>query len=68
VGSRAEELFLNHKASPVIRSFTDPSRTKSPGIHEGEELVLPGGRSERRDLLIIRTDLKEELNYTMVIL
>jgi PAS domain S-box-containing protein len=68
VGTRAEKLFPGHKGSPIFRSFSDPSRTKSPGVHAGQEVVLPGGRSERRDLLIIRTDLKEELNYTMVIL
>jgi hypothetical protein len=46
----------------------DPARTKSPGLHAGEEIILPDGKRIRADLLMIRTDLEEELNYTLVVL
>ncbi|MCK4751556.1 MAG: hypothetical protein KAT15_31075, partial [Bacteroidales bacterium] len=68
IGTQAKDLFHKSGGSPVISSFSDPARTKSPGIHSEQELVLPDGRKERKDILMIRTDLKEELHYTLVVL
>jgi PAS domain S-box-containing protein len=68
IAIRAEKLFHERNSSPVVRSFADPVRKKSPGIHTGQVVALPDGRSIQCDLLIIQTDLKEEVHYTMVIL
>ena len=68
IGTQAKQLFHETGGSPIVNSFSDPARTKSPGIHASQELVLPDGRKELKDLLMIRTDLKEELHYTLVVL
>lgn len=52
----------------MISHFCDPALSKSPGRHTNQELILADGRVERRDILLIYSDLKEEVNYTMVIL
>jgi len=57
IGTKADTLFHSSSSSDIIRSFTDP-----------EELVLPDGKMIQNDLMIIRTDLKDELLYTLVIL
>ena len=68
IATRAEKLFHERNNAPVVRNFIDPARKKSPGIHTEQVIVLPDGSSDQRDLLIIQTDLKEEMHYTMVIL
>ena len=67
-GHKADQLFHKSNRSAVVTSFADPARTKSPGIHPDQDIILSGGKTIRKDLLIIRTDLKEELHYTMVVL
>jgi PAS domain S-box-containing protein len=67
-GNQVNSLFSQNPGSSVISHYCDPARSKSPGLHPGQELILADGRVERRDILLIRTDLKEEVNYTLVIL
>ena len=67
-GQKANLLFQENNHSSVVTSFADPARTKSPGLFTEQEIILSGGKTIRTDLLIIRTDLKEELHYTMVLL
>jgi PAS domain S-box-containing protein len=67
-GKQAGILLGDGENSPVLRNFCDPARSKSTGIHTDQQLNLPDGRSEQRDLMVIKTDLKEELQYTLVIL
>lgn len=68
IGQKASGLFISPGSSATVTSFADPAKTKSPGVHADQQIVLTGGESLRRDLLIIRTDLKEEVNYSLVIL
>ena len=68
IGARADQLFNSNSHSPVVNSFMDPAKTKSPGLHTGQVLVLPDGNKEQKDILIIRTDLKDELHFSMVVL
>ncbi len=67
-GIRVQELFHEQDSSLTVNSFTDPAKTKTPGIHTGQKLALHNGQILQKDILIIRTDMKEELHYTMVVL
>ncbi len=67
-GNQVSSLFSKDPGSPLIANFCDPAKTKTPGLHSGQKLILANGKEEKMDLLVIRTDLKEELNYSMVIL
>ncbi len=67
-GNQVSSLFSKDPGSLLIANFCDPAKTKSPGLHSGQKLILANGKEEKMDLLVIRTDLKEELNYSMVIL
>ncbi len=66
--SKAELLFPGKISSDIIASFVDPARTKRAGIHEDQILEIPGRTPEKKSVMLIRTDLKEELLYTMIIL
>ncbi len=68
LGTKVETLFHHRNTSDVINSFTDPAKTKSPGIYSDQELALPDGKLLRKDMMVIRTDLKDEINFTLVIL
>jgi len=67
-GNQVSRLFSQNPGTSVISHFCDPALSKSPGRHTNQELILVDGRVERRDILLIQSDLKEEVNYTMVIL
>ncbi len=67
-GNQVSRLFSQNPGTSVISHFCDPALSKSPGRHTNQELILVDGRVERRDILLIHSDLKEEVNYTMVIL
>ena len=68
IGNKAELLFDLEKSSDVIQSFVDPARTKTSGTYPAKELVLPEGKSYKRDLRIISTDLKDEFLFTLLML
>ncbi len=68
LGSRVEDLFPAENTSDVISGFVNPARTKAPGIFKGQELQIPGRQSELASLMVISTDLVDELLYTLVIL
>ncbi|MCP4311597.1 MAG: PAS domain-containing protein [Bacteroidetes bacterium] len=67
-GKQVSSLFGKDPGSQVVAHFCDPARSKSPGLHPEQEFILSDGRTMRTDILLIRTDLKEELNYSMLIL
>jgi len=68
LGSRVEKLFPADNPSDVISGFINPARSKSKGIFKGQELQIPGRQSEEASLMVISTDLVEELLYTLIIL
>jgi hypothetical protein len=68
LGNRVERIFPSENASDVIAAFIHPSRTKTAGIFKGEELQVPGRQPIEADLMVISTDLEDEMLYTLVIL
>ncbi len=68
LGSRVENLFPGENPSDIIAGFIDPARSKSIGIHKDQELNIPGRTKEIADLMVISTDLVEELLFTLIIL
>jgi len=68
VGSRAEVLFPTRPSSDIVTNFVDPARTKSAGIYPDQLLEVPGSPPEKTTLMLMQTDLKEELLYTLLIL
>lgn len=68
IGSRADKLFDLKNSSDVIKSYADPAKPKTSGNYPDQEFVLPGGKIFRRDLMIITTDLGDELLYTLIML
>ena len=68
LGTNSEALFNRDNGSEVVYSFTDPGRSKKPGIHENQRVVLPDGKSLTADLFLVCTDLKDELHYSLIIL
>jgi len=68
IGSKADQLFDLEKSSDVIKSFTDPVRTKTPGNYPEQEFILSGGKMFKSDLMIITSDLGDELLFTLIVL
>ncbi|HER07864.1 MAG TPA: PAS domain S-box protein [Bacteroides sp.] len=68
LGNRAGILFHPDNASDVVTGFADPARSKSPGIYTDQEIILPDGKAQKRDMMLIRTDLKEERHFTLILL
>ena len=68
LGTQVKNLFSENPGSSLVASFCDPARTKSAGLHPSQQVVLANGRKLEVDLLLIRTDLKEEVHYSMLIL
>jgi hypothetical protein len=60
--NKLKETLIRH------RQICLPARNKTPGVYPDQELVLPDGNKLRKDFLVIRTDLKDELLFTLVIL
>ena len=68
LGSRVEKLFPAENTSEVISGFINPARSKNKGIFKGQELAVPGRQTEQASLMLISTDLVDELLYTLIIL
>jgi len=68
IGAKVDKLFHSSNTSEVIRSFGDPAKNKIPGIFSDQELVLPDGKILQKELMLIRTDLKDELLFTLIVL
>ena len=66
--SRVEKLFPADNTSDVISGFVNPARSKTTGIFKGQELQIPGRPTEQANLMVISTDLVDELLYTLIIL
>jgi PAS domain S-box-containing protein len=68
IGSAAEDLFPGKLQSDVLAAFVDPARSKKTGLHQDQVLEISGQVSEKMTFMIIRTDLQDELLYTLLIL
>ncbi len=68
IGAGVSTLFPEKNASEVISSFIDPARSKIAGVFPDQVLEIPGQKPDRGSLLLIRTDLEDELLYTLLIL
>jgi PAS domain-containing protein len=68
IGARAEVLFQEGPQSEIISGFIDPARSKTAGIYHDQLLEIPDQSPEKSTFMLIRTDLKEELLYTLLIL
>jgi PAS domain-containing protein len=65
---RVEKLFPAENSSDVISGFINPALSKNKGIFKGQELQVPGRQAEEVSLMLISTDLVDELLYTLIIL
>ena len=68
IDSRVEKLFPSDNPSDVITAFIDPAKSKTTGVFKEQELQLSGRAAERVNLMVISTDLEEELLYSLIIL
>lgn len=68
IGSKVENLFDAENSSDIITSFMDPARSKSTGVFKEQKLQLPGQPVKSESILLIRTDLEDELLYSLLIL
>lgn len=68
LGNRVEQLFPGKNNSDVVAGFIDPARSKSAGVFKDQELDIPGKEKEVSDLMVINTDLVEEMLHTLIIL
>jgi len=68
LGSRVGKLFPAENPSDVISGFISPARSKTSGVFKEQELLIPGKQAEEVNLMIINTDLVDELLYTLIIL
>jgi len=68
LGNRVALLFPEENTSDVISGFINPARSKTKGIHKDQELQIPGRQTEKVNLMLITTDLVDELLYTLIIL
>ncbi|MEA3460855.1 MAG: PAS domain-containing protein, partial [Bacteroidota bacterium] len=65
---RVEILFPGENSSDIIAGFIDPARSKSTGLFKDQELEIPGRTVETANLMLISTDLVDEVLYTLLIL
>lgn len=68
LGNRVASLFPEENTSDVIAGFINPSRSKTKGIYKDQKLQIPGRQAEQVNLMLITTDLVDELLYTLIIL
>jgi PAS domain S-box-containing protein len=68
LGKNVKILFPVENTSDIITGFIDPARSKSTGIFKDQELAIPGREKEVSNLMVISTDLVEEVLYTLIIL
>lgn len=68
IGNKVGTLFVAENSSDIISSFMDPARSKSTGVFKEQNLQLPGERVKSENILLIRTDLEDELLYSLLIL
>jgi len=62
-----ENLFGTENASDVIAAFINPALSKKQGIYKEQEVLVPGRSAEVVDLMLINTDLIDEMLYTLII-
>jgi PAS domain S-box-containing protein len=68
IGNRVEKLFHPEHSSDIINGFMDPARSKKTGIFSEQEFQLPGKKSELANVMLISTDLEDEMLYSLIIL
>ena len=62
------ELFHPEDNPGVILDLMEPAKSKKAGLYPDLPVTLTGGKRITGDLLLIRTDLGDELNYSIVLL
>jgi len=67
LGKQVKTLFGENPESSVVASFCDPAKSKTAGSYSAQNLILLNGENIEADLLLVRTDLKEELFYSLLI-
>lgn len=68
LGEQVKNLFPGEHPSGILASFIDPAHTKKAGTFRKQSLILPGASARTATLMLICTDLKEELLYTLIIM
>lgn len=67
-GMQVRMLFGKDPGSEVIARFCDPALSKSPGTFPGQEIIPARANKVKSDIMVVRTDLGEELHYSLIIL
>jgi len=68
LGEKVQKLFPGENSSDIISGFIDPARSKSTGVFKEQEINIPGSTPVAANLMLISTDLVEEMLYTLIIL
>lgn len=68
LGTQVSDLFSQDQDSLTVSSFCDPARNKTAGLYPNQRIKLADGRELEMDLHLVRTDLKEEIHYSLLIL
>jgi len=67
IGMKVSELFSIGENSKAVESFIHPSKSKQTGTHKKQTLVTKGLKRIDTDLIITKTELGDEIHYTMVL-
>ena len=67
LGSKVAELFSESGNTEAVESFINPSKTKLIGTHKNQILISKGLKKIESNLLITKTELDDEIHYTMVL-
>ncbi len=69
LNTKVSEILDAAKSSEVIQSFADPARTKKQGTFKNLKVHFSDGRqSIHQEAIIIRTDLKEERYFSLLLI
>ena len=68
LGNQVDKIFPTENTSDVIAAFVNPARSKTRGIFKEQDLQIPGRPPEKADLMLITTDLMDEMLFTLIIL
>ncbi|MEZ5071701.1 MAG: PAS domain S-box protein [Bacteroidales bacterium] len=60
-------LFGDENPSPLIRGFVEPTGNKPEGWHRNQTFHRADGKSVRADLLLLRSDLDDEITFSLLI-
>ena len=66
LNARASQFFMEEECSDAAVSVFDPSRSKKTGRLKKQLLVSTSGKRFETDLNIIKTELEDEMYYTLI--